>query len=83
MISLSEVTNGTILVSNSLQGSRFVKVASHMSGRFGDWLQCVGMGDSEGEFESVHSVGAEDMAGIGWKLASKQEIERLHRYQLA
>jgi hypothetical protein len=77
----NEVKNGTILVSNSNWGPIFVQVTDRVTDRWGTHLVCTVLNsDRRGEFETVHSVGPEEMRGIGWKIPTASELVRMQRY---
>ena len=77
---LAGIENGTILVSNSQWGSSFARVCASVTDRWGNHLSAVRLnGEAAGEFVSVDSVEAEDYRGIGWKLATADELRQMNR----
>ena len=79
-MSISDVENGTILVSNSQLGPTYVEVVDCSADRWGTHLVCAHLGERTGETETVSSVGGVTMKGVGWKLASEHEARRMDRY---
>jgi len=73
---LSEVKPGTILISNHQTGPSYCTVESYSQERFGDVLHC----DQDGERIGVSHVGDESMLGIGWKIPTEREIQRMVLY---
>lgn len=72
---LKDIKPGTILVSNHQTGPSYCQVTEFVVGRFGESLSCV----QDGEFVGVSHVGNVDMKGIGWKLATESDIDRMDR----
>jgi len=79
-MAIGEIKNGTILISNSQWGPTYVQVVDRVSDRWGTHLVCAVLGDRQGEFETVHSVGEASMAGCGWKLPTEGELNRMAFY---
>lgn len=63
---------GTMVIANDGFSTRMGQVADHHTDRWGTF-HVVAIG---GEFEHVMTIGDEDRLGIGWKVATADEIRR-------
>jgi len=78
-MSINDIENGTILISNSNSGPTYAQVAGRKTNRWGTHLVCAILADGRG-FEAVSNVGEVEKLGIGWKLASQAELGRMAGY---
>jgi hypothetical protein len=66
----SLIAIGTIVVVHNMGQTTFGMVADHKNDKWG-WRHVVLVG---GKFEEIYHIGDVNMKGIGWKIASKNEI---------
>ena len=78
-IDLSEIKNGTFLVSKSHFGPRFVQVVDRETNQWGTHLVCVSLVDQCGEFQYVSSVWDQNTLGIGWRLPTESDLKTMAR----
>ena len=69
---------GTKVIANDgFNGGRIGQVVDHQTTRFGVFHVVL----IDGQFDQVMSIGAADMRGIGWKVATDAELSRAARYR--
>ena len=77
MTNATKLTAGTVIVSNSNYGMSTAQVIDHESNQWGDWYVIARTDpDNAGEIDRIQSIGDEGMLGIGWKVATADEIRR-------
>lgn len=70
---------GTVVLGNDSFTTRLGQIADYETTRFGTfYVVLVG-----GEFNRLGFIGDADMRGIGWKVATAEEIARQRRYDEA
>lgn len=78
-IDLSAIKNGTVLVSKSHWGLRFVQVVDRTTNQWGTHLVCVSLVEECDEFQYVSSVLDESTLGIGWRLPTESDLRTMAR----
>lgn len=63
---------GTMVAAHDGQTTRIGQVADHMTDRWGDWHVVL----IDGHFENVATISPANTLGIGWRVATADDLSR-------